>query len=104
MKSVNRVLFVILVGILLVGACMARRRWRRSSPHFAIGVLDNAEGSIGLGAQLGAHRFNQFGGVRGADGTLFQLELVIEPFDPATLSEACHSIRPEQRHRHHRPR
>lgn len=59
----------------------------QDQPAFVIGVLDNAEGSIGRGAQLAADRFNRFGGVRGADGTLFRLDLLVEPFDPATLAD-----------------
>ena len=82
----KRILFVILAGIFLVGA-LTPLALAQEQPTFVIGVLDDADGSIGLGAQLGADRFNRFGGVRGADGTLFQLELIIEPFDTSRLDE-----------------
>jgi ABC-type branched-subunit amino acid transport system substrate-binding protein len=46
---------------------------------FRIGVLDTARGPITQGAQLAVRQINEAGGVEGADGTLFRLELVIEP-------------------------
>ena len=60
----------------------------QDQPAFAIGVLDSADGSIGHGAQLAADRYNRFGGVVGADGTVFRLDLVIVPYDPANIANA----------------
>ncbi|PJF40137.1 MAG: hypothetical protein CUN54_06425 [Phototrophicales bacterium] len=46
---------------------------------FRIGVLDEIDGPITKGAQLAIDEINAAGGARGADGTLFQLELIIQP-------------------------
>ena len=48
-------------------------------PVFRIGVLDEVDGPITNGARLAIALVNDDGGVRGADGTLFRLELVIQP-------------------------
>jgi len=48
-------------------------------PVFRIGVLDEIDGPITNGARLAIALVNDEGGVRGADGTLFRLELVIQP-------------------------
>lgn len=86
MKLSIRALWVFLAGILLIGL-QAPFAGAQEQPGFVIGVLDNASGTLGRGAQLGADRFNRFGGVRGADGTMFQLRVDVEPFDAATLSD-----------------
>ena len=56
-------------------------------PVLHIGVLDNERGSISNGARLAVREINAAGGVRGADGTLFQLDLVIEPIDNGSSLE-----------------
>jgi ABC-type branched-subunit amino acid transport system substrate-binding protein len=48
-------------------------------PSFRIGVIDNEGGDISNGARLAVEQANRAGGVRGADGTLFQLDLIIQP-------------------------
>lgn len=48
-------------------------------PVFRIGILDNDRGPISNGARLAVQEINAAGGVRGADGTSFRLELVIQP-------------------------
>lgn len=48
-------------------------------PVFRVGVLDDIRGSLSNGARLAVRDINQAGGVRGADGTQFRLELVIQP-------------------------
>lgn len=53
-------------------------------PVFRIGVLDDDIGFITKGAQLAVQEINAAGGVRGADGTLFQLELIIQPTNGGT--------------------
>lgn len=50
-------------------------------PVFRIGVLDSAESALTRGAQLAVQEINAAGGVVGADGTVFQLQLVIQPID-----------------------
>ncbi len=48
-------------------------------PVFRIGVLDEESGSITRGAQLAVDEINNAGGTRGADGTFFRLELIVQP-------------------------
>ena len=48
-------------------------------PVFRVGVLDDPQSSISTGAQLAAQHINATGGVRGADGTFFQLEIIVQP-------------------------
>lgn len=47
-------------------------------PVFRIGVLDETDGNLTRGAQLAVQEINNSGGVVGADGTLFQLQLVVQ--------------------------
>ena len=86
MTIFKRVLAALFVSALMLAALTPLLQ-AQDQPSFTIGVLDSADGSIARGAQLGAYRYNQFGGVRGADGTLFEINLVVEPFDAATLSD-----------------
>lgn len=51
----------------------------QTQPIFRIGVLDEERGSLSDGARLAVQDFNNAGGVRGADGTQFRLELIIAP-------------------------
>lgn len=51
----------------------------QSQPVFRIGVLDEERGPLSDGARLAVREINEAGGVRGADGTFFRLELVIAP-------------------------
>ncbi len=46
---------------------------------FSIGVLDNEHGAVSSGARLAVQEINAAGGVRGADGTFFRLDLIIQP-------------------------
>lgn len=48
-------------------------------PVFRIGVLDNFDGPITEGAQLAVQQINNAGGVQGADGTVYRLELSVQP-------------------------
>ncbi len=50
----------------------------QTQPIFRIGVLDDERGPISDGARLAVQELNDAGGVRGADGTQFRLELVIQ--------------------------
>lgn len=53
----------------------------QQSPTFRIGVLDNPAGPIITGVQLAIQQINASGGVRGADGTQFQLMAVLQSPD-----------------------
>ncbi|MBZ0292859.1 MAG: ABC transporter substrate-binding protein, partial [Anaerolineae bacterium] len=65
----------------------------QSQPVFRIGVLDNERGPISNGARLAVQRLNDSGGVRGADGSFFRLELVIQPTNfGVNLEEAVNNL------------
>jgi len=55
-------------------------------PVFRIGVLDDENGPLTRGAQLAVEAINTTGGVAGADGTVFQLQLVVQPVDDIEAS------------------
>lgn len=59
-------------------------------PVFRIGVLDEPDGTLTRGAQLAVAEVNESGGVLGADGTAFQLQLVIQ--SPQDLQTAVNNI------------
>ncbi|MGB7341928.1 MAG: ABC transporter substrate-binding protein [Phototrophicaceae bacterium] len=59
-------------------------------PVFRIGVLDGEEGALTRGAQLAVKEINDSGGVVGADGTLFQLQLVVQ--SPADMEFAVANL------------
>lgn len=65
----------------------------QSQPVFRIGVLDNDRGAISNGARLAVEQINAAGGVRGADGTMFRLELIVQPTNGgANLATAVNNI------------
>lgn len=70
-KWISLIAPVLLLAISIVSA--------QSGPVFRIGVLDDERGPISNGARLAVQEINNAGGVRGADGTLFRLELIIQP-------------------------
>ncbi len=66
----------------------------QEQPVFRIGILDNETGPISSGARLAVQEINAAGGVLGADGTFFRLELVIQPTNlGANLAEAVENLR-----------
>ena len=81
-------LISLLLGTLAIGFSQAQ-----ALPVFRIGVLDEEDGALTRGAQLAVKEINDLGGVVGADGTVFQLQLVIQspqdiPFAIANLNQA----------------
>lgn len=66
-------LLILLLSLLAINLVSAQQ------PVFRIGILDNDRGPISNGARLAVQEINAAGGVRGADGTSFRLELVIQP-------------------------
>lgn len=63
-------------------------------PSFRIGVIDAERGPITGGALLAVNEINLAGGVQGADGTRFRLELVIQPpADDGSIETAVNNIR-----------
>lgn len=68
---------ILLVALLIVTLGIAAAQ-EDDQPVFRIGILDDERGPITQGAALAVRQINQAGGVTGADGTRFRLELVIE--------------------------
>jgi len=60
----------------------------QTSPVFRIGLLANSGSPLAQGAQLAVQEINASGGVRGADGTLFQLQLVQQSPDDLEFAVA----------------
>jgi branched-chain amino acid transport system substrate-binding protein len=60
----------------------------QNQPVFRIGVLGEEDSDFVHGIQLAVDTINADGGVIGADGTAFQLELVIQPTETMTTSLA----------------
>ncbi|MGQ9887562.1 MAG: ABC transporter substrate-binding protein [Aggregatilineales bacterium] len=91
----NRFIFV--SALLVLAAALSASLYLASAqdqPVFRIGVLDNESGPISNGARLAVQQINAAGGVRGADGTLFRLELVIQPTNfGLNLEEAVNNLR-----------
>ncbi|MCB9451968.1 MAG: ABC transporter substrate-binding protein [Anaerolineaceae bacterium] len=78
-----------ILGLLLVAPLVQAQ----TQPVFRIGVLDDERGPISSGARLAVQEINAAGGVRGADGTFFQLELIIQPTNEgATLTQAIKNL------------
>ncbi len=65
----------------------------QGSPVFRIGVLDDQNGPISNGARLAVREINANGGVQGADGTRFQLELIIQPVSGTDITNTIASLR-----------
>ena len=64
----------------------------QGQPVLRVGVLGDERGAVASGARLAAQELNDGGGVRGADGTLFRLELVVQP-SGTSLEQAVTSLR-----------
>ncbi|MBC7870142.1 MAG: amino acid ABC transporter substrate-binding protein, partial [Chitinophagaceae bacterium] len=81
-------LLVCLMLMLVISVSQAQ-----TQPVFRIGILDEERGPISSGARLAVSRINDAGGVRGADGTFFRLELIIQPSNiGAALDEAIATL------------
>lgn len=93
--SRSRFMFTgLLVVVLLVLGVSIQMAGAQGQPVFRIGVLDNERGPITNGARLAVREINAAGGVRGADGTFFRLELVIQPTSfGANLEDAVANLR-----------
>jgi branched-chain amino acid transport system substrate-binding protein len=93
LKAFMSVSIVSVALILILGVAIAQD----SLPTFTIGVLDTAHGPIANGAKLAVREINEAGGVEGADGTFFRLQLVIQPVeDGDILTEAVNNLNQEE--------
>ena len=77
-NSRRHIWIILLCLIGLLGWSVAQAQVQ---PVFRIGVIDDSDGSLTQGAQLAVQQINEQGGVVGADGTIFQLQLVIQSGD-----------------------
>ena len=88
MKRVNLFVIALITLLLLSGQAAVAQQ-----PVFRIGVLDDQAGSLSKGAQLAVQQLNAAGGVRGADGTFFQLQLIVQPTnDGSNLANAVANL------------
>ncbi len=71
--------------IVLIGAGIVQAQ---TLPAFTIGILGEPRSSLADGARLAVEQVNNAGGVRGADGTLFRLNLAVQPLSADTASAA----------------
>ena len=69
-------LFRALIGLIGVLLLALQGVSAQDQPTFRIGVLDTERGAISNGARLAVRTINAGGGVVGADGTTFQLDLL----------------------------
>lgn len=94
MKRSRFIFTGVLLALLLALATSLYLVGAQDQPVFRIGVLDNENGPISSGARLAVQEINAGGGVLGADGTFFRLELVIQPTNfGANLAEAVDNLR-----------
>lgn len=88
MRRIRFISFYLMVMVLLVIPTV-----RAQQPVFRIGVLDDELGPITKGARLAVQEINAAGGVRGADGTFFTLELIVQPTDNGlTMASAVENL------------
>src|SRR5664279_3325031 len=84
-------LFFGVIGLLLLALQGVSAQ---TQPVFHIGVLDDPRGAISDGARLAVNEINAAGGVRGADGTTFTLNLLIVPQNAgSTLDQAVATLK-----------
>ncbi len=76
-KSVSRTLSLSIVILIVFLVSALQVTFAQSNATFKIGVLDNIDAPLTNGARLAVEAVNQAGGVRGADGTMFDLDLTI---------------------------
>lgn len=76
LRSILTVIGLIVFLVVMLSAVQAQNQ-----PVFRIGVLDNPLGSTTKGAFLAVSEINNAGGIQGADGTFFRLEIVAQPME-----------------------
>ena len=84
----------LLFASLALGAALAQQD---NGPVFRIGVLDDERGPISMAARFAVKEINEAGGITGADGTQFRLELIVEPTAAGdTLAQAIGNLAARQ--------
>ena len=79
MRQSRRQIALGVSGLISVFILFAINIVQAQQPVFRIGVLDEQAGQISNGARLAVEEINAAGGAQGADGTFFQLELIVQP-------------------------
>lgn len=77
-------LLLLVIGVLMLPLSSAQDQM----PIFRIGVLGAADSSLVQGTRLAVAQINRTGGVIGADGTAFELQVVVQPLDDLATSVA----------------
>lgn len=83
-KSASKTLSLSIVVFAVFLAFALQVTLAQSNATFKIGVLDNDDAPLTNGARLAVEAINQAGGVRGADGTMFDLDLTVIPISADT--------------------
>lgn len=82
-----------LLPVVLLGTLLLMSVSGAQSPAFRIGVIDTPQGALVNGARLATDAINARGGVVGADGTRFQLVLVVQsPDENGGIEDAVANI------------
>lgn len=87
-KAYQKYTFIVLTMLLLGLLAISSIPSAQGLPVFRIAVLGAEDGQLARGAQLAAQEINAGGGVVGVDGTIFQLQLVIQPTDDLNFALA----------------
>lgn len=88
MKSPSLLPRAVLLLLILTLLLAALPLTQAQQPVFRIGIIDTERGPIVSGARLAVMQINAAGGVVGADGTAFLLELVVQPPDDMAAAVA----------------
>ncbi len=79
-------LFALILTVLLIGWAAVQSQEQAA---LLIGVLDEETSASAHGSQLAADQINDAGGILGADGVNYRIEIVVEPTDQGTRFEAA---------------
>ncbi len=92
-KSASRSLTFSIIVLVVFLAFALQITFAQGNATFKVGVLDNDNTPLTNGARLAVEAINQAGGVRGADGTMFDLELTIIPISAdANVTQAIANL------------
>ncbi len=82
-------LSVLILFVLLIGWAAVQGQEQAA---LLIGVMDEETSAAAHGAQLAANQINDAGGLLGADGVNYRIEIVIEPTDQGTRFEEAVAV------------
>lgn len=84
-EGFRKSLFLLFAAFLLIGMGTPLQA---QVPTFRIGVIDDLGGDLVQGARLAVEQINDAGGVIGADGTAFQLQIILQTPDDIAFAVA----------------